>query len=317
MDKKPNAFGGAIKKLSDFQQKKPLVVEGERIIKVLPGDVECKPQIRGKDNPGLTPESLMELAEDIEQNGQAEAAVLRPHPNPESGFKYLMVAGERRLRACALKGLLLDAVVRDLTDAQAKRIQRSENVQREGLMQIEIALALEADKEELGTLQAVANEWKKSISWVAERLSYLDALKHGSATRMAVESGVTADVTVVNDLARLERLDPKAAAEVVQRAEEDPDLNVRQEVRDQLRDTKALRVEDGKKPAPKPKSAGTAEPKKKTPQPAGDATELEQLKEQNTVLSEQVKTLQAENEYLLAELEKARKQLADQWKPAE
>ena len=299
--KKPNAFGGAVKKLSDFQKQKTAVLEGERIIKVNPDEVECKPQIRGKDNPGFTQESLIELGDDIEQNGQAEAAVLRPHPNPGSGFKYLMVAGERRLRSCALKGLLLEAVVRDLTDAQAKRIQRSENVQREGLLQIEIALSLKADKEELGPLQAVAAEWKKSISWVAERLSYLDAIEAGGATRTAVQNGITADVSVVNDLARLERLDPAAAANVVQRAEADPDLNVRNEVRTELKTTKALRIGGGKD-------------KPKTP---GKATELDLLKEQVARLTEQVNTWKSEKVYLSEELEKARQQIADQWKPAE
>ena len=244
--KKPNAFGGAVNKLSDFQKQKA-VQEGERIIKVNPGEVECKPQIRGKQNPGFTQESLMELGDDIEQNGQAEPAILRPHPNPESGFKYLMVAGERRQRSCALKGLLLEAVVRDLTDAQAKRIQRAENVQRENLTQLEVALALKGDKEELGTLQAVADEWKKSVSWVAERLAYLDAVEQPGASRTAVQNGVTADISVVNDLARLERLDQAAAVELVQRAEEDPDLNLRNEVRTQLRTTKALRIKPGGK----------------------------------------------------------------------
>ena len=303
--KKPNAFGGAVNKLSDFQKQKA-VQEGERIIKVNPGEVECKPQIRGKQNPGFTQESLMELGDDIEQNGQAEPAILRPHPNPESGFKYMMVAGERRQRSCALKGLLLEAVVRDLTDAQAKRIQLAENVQRENLTQFEVALALKGDKEELGTLQAVADEWKKSVSWVAERLAYLDAVEQPGASRTAVQNGVTADISVVNDLARLERLDQAAAVELVQRAEEDPDLNLRNEVRTQLRTTKALRIKPGGK-------AKTAKPAANT----DEDTELDVLKEQNAVLAEQVKTLEAEKEYLTQELEKARQQIAEQWKPTE
>lgn len=303
--KKPNAFGGAVNKLSDFQKQKA-VQEGERIIKINPGEVECKPQIRGKQNPGFTQESLMELGDDIEQNGQAEPAILRPHPNPESGFKYLMVAGERRQRSCALKGLLLEAVVRDLTDAQAKRIQRAENVQRENLTQLEVALALKGDKEELGTLQAVADEWKKSVSWVAERLAYLDAVEQPGASRTAVQNGVTADISVVNDLARLERLDQAAAVELVQRAEEDPDLNLRNEVRTQLRTTKALRIKPGGKTKPAKPAANTDED-----------TELDVLKEQNAVLAEQVKALEAEKEYLTQELEKARQQIAEQWKPTE
>ena len=303
--KKPNAFGGAVNKLSDFQKQKA-VQEGERIIKVNPGEVECKPQIRGKQNPGFTQESLMELGDDIKQNGQAEPAILRPHPNSESGFKYLMVAGERRQRSCALKGLLLEAVVRDLTDAQAKRIQRAENVQRENLTQLEVALALKGDKEELGTLQAVADEWKKSVSWVAERLAYLDAVEQPGASRTAVQNGVTADISVVNDLARLERLDQAAAVELVQRAEEDPDLNLRNEVRTQLRTTKALRIKPGGKTKPAKPAANTVED-----------TELDVLKEQNAVLAEQVKALEAEKEYLTQELEKARQQIAEQWKPTE
>lgn len=303
--KKPNAFGGAVNKLSDFQKQKA-VQEGERIIKVNPGEVECKPQIRGKQNPGFTQESLMELGDDIKQNGQAEPAILRPHPNSESGFKYLMVAGERRQRSCELKGLLLEAVVRDLTDAQAKRIQRAENVQRENLTQLEVALALKEDKEEWGTLQAVADEWKKSVSWVAERLAYLDAVEQPGASRTAVQNGVTADISVVNDLARLERLDQAAAVELVQRAEEDPDLNLRNEVRTQLRTTKALRIKPGSKPK-------TAKPAANT----DEGTELDVLKEQNAVLAEQVKALETEKEYLTQELEKARQQIAEQWKPTE
>ena len=136
---------------------------------------------------------------------------------------------------------------------------------------------------------------------MAERLSYLDAIEAGGATRTAVQNGVTADVSVVNDLARLERLDPAAAAGVVQRAEADPDLNVRNEVRTQLKTTKALRIGGGKA-------------KPKTP---GKATELDLLKEQVAVLTEQVKTLESEKVYLAEELEKTRQQIADQWKPAE
>ncbi|MNR17408.1 hypothetical protein D3C85_1340660 [compost metagenome] len=46
-------------------------------------------------------------------------------------------------------------------------------------------------------------------------------------------------------------------------------------------------------------------------------TELDVLKEQNAVLAEQVKALEAEKEYLTQELEKARQQIAEQWKPTE
>lgn len=298
---KPNAFSGSIKKLSDFQSKKVAVQDGEVVVKINPARIECKPQIRTKNNPGFSLESLLELAADIEVNGQELPAIVRPHPNPASGFDFEMVAGERRQRSCELKGFFLDCLVRDLTDQQAKRIQRSENIQREGLTQIEIALALLADKAKYGTLQAVADEWHKGLNWVAERLKFLDLMAADGVARGAVEAGITADITVVNDLGRLERLDPAAAARVVAKADQDPDFNVREEVRNELREVKKLR---GVQSQPKKPAKGTP-------------TELDSANEKLVVMAAQVKTLEGEVEYLKAELEKARQQLNEQWKPAE
>ena len=305
---KTNSFGrvaaATAKKLSDFQ-KKPALNDGEVIMGVSTGEIQCIKQIRNRNNPGFTKESLEELGDDIQQNGQIEPAILRPHPNPESGFKYLMVAGERRYLACEMKGILLKAVVRELTDAQAKRIQRSENVHSENLTQLDIALALKADKEELGTLQAVADEWNKSLNWVAERIAYLENVTSDGASRDAVTKGITADISTVNDLARLDRLNNEVAADLLQRADANPDMNLRTEVRTALRTTKALRVHGGAKPKPKP--AG----------PALLDDELDKLREANTVLAAQLETLQSEVDYLKAELDKARAAQADNWKAPE
>lgn len=75
-------------------------------------------------------------------------------------------------------------------------------------------------------------------------------LSSGAATRTAVQNGITADVSVVNDLARLERIDPVAAAAVVERVGDDPDLNMRNEVRTELKSAKTLKV-GGKNPRQK------------------------------------------------------------------
>ena len=305
---KPNSFGrvaaATAKKLSDFQ-KKPALNDGETIIGVSTGEIQCIKQIRNRNNPGFTKESLEELGDDIQQNGQIEPAILRPHPNPESGFKFLMVAGERRYLACEMKGILLKAVVRELTDAQAKRIQRSENVHSENLTQLDIAIALKADKEELGTLQAVADEWNKSLNWVAERIAYLENVTSDGASRDAVTKGITADISTVNDLARLDRLDNEAATDLLQRADANPDMNLRTEVRTALRTTKALRVHGGAKAKQKPQG------------PALLDDELDKLREANTVLAAQVETLQSKVDYLKAELDKARAAQAANWKAQE
>lgn len=216
-----------------------------------------------------------------------------------------MVAGERRYLACEMKGILLKAVVRELTDAQAKRIQRSENVHSENLTQLDIAIALKADKEELGTLQAVADEWNKSLNWVAERIAYLENVTSDGASRDAVTKGITADISTVNDLARLDRLDNEAATDLLQRADANPDMNLRTEVRTALRTTKALRVHGGAKAKQKPQG------------PALLDDELDKLREANTVLAAQVETLQSEVDYLKAELDKARAAQAENWKAPE
>ncbi len=313
MTEKKNAFGRAAtataKKLSDFQ-KRPTINDGSRIESISPGEIECVKQIRRKDNPGFSEESLNELAQDILENGQIEPCVLRPHPNPESGFKYLMVAGERRYRACIIAGVLVMAVVKDLTDAQARRIQRSENVHSENLTQLDLAMALKESKDELGTLEKVAAEWNKGLNWVAERLAYLENVSRDGASREAVTRGVTADISTVNDIGRLERLDPQAAADLINRADDNPDLNLRQEVRTTLRATKALRVH---KAASKKTDTNPASPAPAPQALLGD--ELDKLRESKSVLEAQVQTLESENAYLKAELEAARQKLAEVWKP--
>lgn len=305
---KKNAFAGAIGKLSDFQRKKPVVHEGELILKISPGQVECKPQIRKKGNPGLTVESLMELGDDIEANGQEQPAIVRKHPNPESGFDYEMVAGERRQRSTAMKGLLLDVVVRELTDEQAKRIQRSENVQREGLTMLEIALALKEDKDELGTLQKVAELWNKGLNWVAERLKYLETMEQDGVGRAAVLSGITADVSVVNDLRRLEQINRPAADGLLQRAEENPELNLRAEVRSELKRAKT-----------KPSAKTTSEPKRSPKHQPNTAPSQEdlitQLNETVAVQATRIEALENENTYLAKELKELREQMASNWTP--
>jgi ParB family chromosome partitioning protein len=301
---KANAFASNFPKLSDMQRR-PVAKEGELITKIDPSRIECRPQMRKKDNPGFTQESLLELGDDIEMNDQEQPAVIRPHPDPASGFDFLMVAGERRHRACTLKGLLLACVVRDLTDEQAARIQRSENIQREGFTQLEIALSLKEDKERLGTLQAVAAEWNKGLNWVAERLKYLETMDADGAGRMAVEAGITADITLINDLNRLERLDPEAAKRLVGRAQAEPDLNFRDEVRTELREVKKLQAVGSPEKKPKQKIV-----------PTGNK-ELDAANERLGVLSAQVKALEEENRYLTSELEKVRQQLKDQWNSKE
>ncbi len=215
--------------LSDFQRRAGLQHAGEQILELDTALIDCRAQIRGADNPGFAEVSIDELADSMARDGQHEPAVVRPHPDQPG--RFLMVAGERRYRACLARNMPLKAVVRELTDDQALRVQRAENVQREALTNIEIASVLRADKTRLGTLEAVAAEWNKSIRWVADRLQYLGILEQDGPAAGAVLDGLTADISAVVELGRLEKQDPAAAAAVVETVRQDPVINVRQAVR--------------------------------------------------------------------------------------
>lgn len=239
-----SAFKNKIHKLSQIQKQVTAALPGERIEEIAADLIDCEKQIRRADNPGFTVESLTELGNDMKRDGQHEPAVLRK--NPKKPGRFLMVAGERRWRACKMVGIKLQAVVRELSDEQAHRVQRAENIQRENLTQLEIASTLREDKERLGTLEKVAAEWNKGINWVAERIKFLEVVEADGQASQAVATGVTADISAVNDLHRLEKLSPSAAQAVIAQAKADPSTNVRKVVRESLQQLKpAAKVKNG------------------------------------------------------------------------
>ncbi|MBF0428084.1 MAG: ParB/RepB/Spo0J family partition protein [Magnetococcales bacterium] len=87
----------------------------------------------------FTDETLQELSLSIREQGVLLPLLVRStkHGTDES---YQLVAGERRLRAAKLAGLLeVPALVRNWTDRQALEASILENVQREDLNPVEIA----------------------------------------------------------------------------------------------------------------------------------------------------------------------------------
>lgn len=69
---------------------------------------------------------VIELASDIKKNGQIEPVHLRLCKN-DSKFKYEIIAGSRRWKACLDAELPLKAVIEDVTDEHAAIIQIKEN----------------------------------------------------------------------------------------------------------------------------------------------------------------------------------------------
>lgn len=69
---------------------------------------------------------VVELADDIKNNGQIEPIHLRLLKN-DTKFKYEIIAGSRRWKACLDAELPLKAVIDDVTDEHAAIIQIKEN----------------------------------------------------------------------------------------------------------------------------------------------------------------------------------------------
>ncbi|CAG5089339.1 Stage 0 sporulation protein J [Thermobacillus xylanilyticus] len=115
-------------------------------------------------------EAIRELAESIRLHGVIQPIIVR------SVVKgYEIIAGERRFRASQLIGnATIPAVVRDFSDQQVMEIALIENLQREDLNAIELALAYQSimDKFQL-TQEELSLKVGKSRSHIANFLRLL------------------------------------------------------------------------------------------------------------------------------------------------
>ena len=129
------------------------------------------------------PVALQELADSIMQIGIIQPITLRQMP----GGKYQIVAGERRWRASQLAGLTtIPAYIRTIADENVMEMALVENIQREDLNDIEIALAYQHLLEGDGmTQEKVAKRVGKSRTAVA---NYLRLLKLPAQVQMALQN---------------------------------------------------------------------------------------------------------------------------------
>ncbi len=101
------------------------------------------------------PEALQELAGSIRELGIIQPITLRK----VEGEKYQIIAGERRWRASQQAGLTkIPAYIVTVEDQNAMEMALVENIQREDLNAIEIALAYQHLAEETGMTQAKISE---------------------------------------------------------------------------------------------------------------------------------------------------------------
>lgn len=161
--------------------KQNVVEEATGILRLPVENIEANPKQPRRD---FAEEALKELAESIKLHDIIQPiTVSRLHGN-----KYRLISGERRLRAAKLAGLKdIPAYVRQANDQELLELALLENLQREDLNAMEVALSYKRMMEELDhTQEQVAERMGKDRSTVT---NYLRLLKLPPDIQVAVRNG--------------------------------------------------------------------------------------------------------------------------------
>ena len=128
-------------------------------------------------------DELAGLADSILRHGLLQPVVVR-----ESADGYELVVGERRWRAAELAGLTtIPAMVKDVASRELLEMALVENVQRDDLNPIELALAFRALTESGATQEQVGERGGLDRSTIANHLRLLDLPRE---LQQEVETGV-------------------------------------------------------------------------------------------------------------------------------
>jgi ParB family chromosome partitioning protein len=115
-------------------------------------------------------EALLELADSIRTFGLIQPITVR-----KKGGKYQIISGERRYRACIKAGMdMIPAYIRDANDQGMLEMAIVENIQRENLDPIEVAMSYQRLMEECRlTQEQMADRVGKKRASVANQLRLL------------------------------------------------------------------------------------------------------------------------------------------------
>lgn len=143
-------------------------------------DIEPNPYQPRKD---FDQEALEELAQSIRKQGVITPVTVRRMV----GGKYQLIAGERRYRAAQMAGLdEMPAYVRVATDSQVMEMALVENIQRENLNAMEVALSYSALIEECRlTHEQLSERVGKNRSTIT---NYLRLLNLPAETQLALSN---------------------------------------------------------------------------------------------------------------------------------
>ncbi|MCF7832154.1 MAG: ParB/RepB/Spo0J family partition protein [Candidatus Marinimicrobia bacterium] len=165
---KNKALGRGIEVLIPTFQTEDREVQDTPIKEISIHDIKPNPYQPRRE---FAPEELKELAQSIREKG-----LISPITVTEQGNDYILVAGERRLRACKQLGMeTIPTYFRTVeSDEELMELALIENVQRENLNPIEEAMAYRALIERYGLSQeTVAERIGKKRSTITNSLRLL------------------------------------------------------------------------------------------------------------------------------------------------
>lgn len=171
---KSPALGKGLEALLGNIEKNP-VVQGKLQTEVNAeiADIPMSEIIPNPDQPRkeFDPRTLIALAQSIKENG-----VIVPITVNKKDGKYIIIAGERRYRAGKMIGLkTIPAYIRIATESEQMQMALIENIQRDDLNAIEIALSLKALLDQTGlTNEELGKKIGKSRSSVANYVRLLN-----------------------------------------------------------------------------------------------------------------------------------------------
>lgn len=151
---------------------------------------------------------LHELAANIKTEGRIlQPLLVRPIVDADD---FELVFGHRRLRGAAIAGLAtVPCMVRAMTDAEVKRAQISENLQRKDVHPLEEAAGFRVLIDEHGeTADTIAEQVGKARSYVYGRLQLLQL--HPEVLKAMQDGEVGADVALLLARLRLPKLQARA-----------------------------------------------------------------------------------------------------------
>lgn len=172
MDKKPNTENNRLGRglsalLSQQAQNNELASNSLQVIEIDIRKIKPNPY---QPRQQFDPEKLIELADSIRSKG-----VFQPLLVKQEGDFYVLVFGERRLRAAKIAGYeKIPVMVKDIADSDMVEMAVLENIQREDLSPVEEANAYEQLIKEHGVkIKDLAKKIGKSVPYISNKTRLL------------------------------------------------------------------------------------------------------------------------------------------------